>query len=429
VDLENFGADRVRQRSLSILDSTFQNEEAPGLVEDMDAGKVDAWLVHLAEGTGGDALLEFDVLKDVCLLRSETVIIHGTALTPSDLDEVAEAKTKLIISPTSNYLYYGDTTDVLGAVDRGITVALSTDWSPAGDKNLLAALKSLDLINETVWFSTLTEFEMVEMVTTAPARILNWCELVGSLRAGLFADLTVVLGEPSMPYRSLIEATEEDVLLTVVDGEPLHGRPSFLETFKADDRESVLGGCGFGAALDITDPDVMRGEEFFSETSDLLRDASAFDFHHMKENFKDPAVAGMTDEEFQAYLDERFPLDILPGSLDPHWVVDDGDYFENLRSEENVNALDPAATLDIEPYWDVDADGILNPCEPALRRSLEPLDMSLHIDNLQPPYVDDYPGTLSDGIDYFYRIDPRGSPDVTIILEKRHGDDTVRIHF
>ena len=146
---------------------------------DMDAGAVDAWLVHLGEGTAEDAPLEFGVLKNVCLLRSETVIIHGTALTPTELDELAAAGGKLIIAPTSNYLYYGATADVVGAVQRGIPVSLSTDWSPAGDKNLLASLKSLALINDTVWSDALTDRQMVEMVTTSPAKV---AQLVQSAR-------------------------------------------------------------------------------------------------------------------------------------------------------------------------------------------------------------------------------------------------------
>lgn len=59
-------------------------------------------------------MLEFQVLEDVCLLRSETVIIHGTSLTSADLDDAAAAGAKLIIAPTSNYLYYGATADVVG---------------------------------------------------------------------------------------------------------------------------------------------------------------------------------------------------------------------------------------------------------------------------------------------------------------------------
>jgi hypothetical protein len=429
VGLTNFGVDRVRQRLISVVDSTFQNTGAPALVAAMDAGDVDAWLVHLGEGSGGDALLEFPVLKNVCLLRSETVIIHGEVLTPDELDELAAAGGKLVISPTGNYLYYGATGDVIGAVQRGIPVSLSTDWSPAGDKNLLASLKSLSLVNDTVWGGVLTDLQMVEMVTTVPARTLNWCNRVGALRPGMFADLAVLAGDAAAPYRSIIEATEEDVILTVVDGDPLFGRPALLEALKPGDFEVVTSACGLEAALDVTDPSVFLGDQLFSEMTDLLGSASAFDFQHMKANFQDPTVAGMTDPEFQAYLDAAFPLGIVPTELDPFWVVDDADYFSYLRSEENVTALDPGATLDIEFLWDDDGDGILNPCEPALLRSASPDSLALHLVNLGTMSIDDLPGALSDGNHYFYRVDERGGTPLTITLETVPGTDTVRIHF
>ncbi len=426
VDLSNFGADRIRQRSLSILDSSF-TAEAQTLAADMDAGAVDAWLVHLAEGTGEDALQEFQRLKDLCLLRSETAIIHGTALTDDDLDGVAAAGAKLIIAPTSNYLYYGATADVPGAVQRGIAVSLSTDWSPAGDKNLLASLKSLSRINQTVWGGVLSDLQMVEMVTSAPARTLNWCGKVGSLRPGMFADLAAVLGDPLSPYSSLIQATEEDVVLTVVDGDALYGKAELLESLKPGQYEILTSACGFEAGIDVTDSSVPAGQQPFSEIASKLAAASALDFDHMKANFRDPAVAGMTDAEFQSYLDTNFPLGILPGSLDPLWVIDDTDYFEGIRDETNVTALDPSASLDIEPSWDIDADSILNACGPALRRATSPQNLFVHIDNLSPPFVDDYPGTLSDGQTYFYRIDERGGPSVTITVEALVAQDTVRI--
>jgi len=363
VDVANFGIDRIRQRALSILDSTFQTQDAPALAASMEAGNVDAWLVHLGEGTAEDAVLEFPALKDICLLRSETVIIHGSALTSTDLDEIATAGAKLVIAPTSNYLYYGATADVPGAVQRGIPVSLSTDWSPAGDKNLLASLKSLALINDTVWSGALTDREIVEMVTTSPARSLNWCNVVGSLRPGMFADLAVIGGDPEAPFSAPIEATEEDVLLTVVDGDPLYGRPDWMGQLKPGDYETVGSVCGFQAALDVTDPVVPGGTELFSDMRTLLSAASDFEFQHMKANFNDPAVAGMTDAEFQAYLDASFPLGIIPKPLDPLWVIDDPDYFDGLRNSTNVTALDPAATLDISAYWDVDTDGVLNACD------------------------------------------------------------------
>jgi 5-methylthioadenosine/S-adenosylhomocysteine deaminase len=363
VDVPNFGTDRIRQRSLSVLDSTFQTQDAPALVADMEAGNVDAWLVHLGEGTAEDAVLEFPALEDICLVRSETVIIHGSALTPTQLDEMAAAGMKLIIAPTSNYLYYGATADVPGAVERGIPVSLSTDWSPAGDKNLLASLKSLDVINGTVWSHALTDRELVEMVTTNPARALNWCNRVGSLRPGMFADIAVLGGDVAAPYRAPIATTEEDVLLTIVDGEPLYGRPAWMQALKPGDFETIGSACGFEAAVDVTDPAVPGGTETFASFRDRLATASQFDFQDMKAGFHDPAVAGMNDAEFQAYLDAAFPLGIVARPLDPFRVLDDPGYFDHLRHATNVSALDPAATLDISAYWDVDGDGALNACD------------------------------------------------------------------
>ena len=303
------------------------------------------------------------MLKDICLLRSETVVIHASAFTPAQLDEVAAAGTKIIIAPTSNYLYYGATAHVPEAVQKGINVSLSTDWSPAGDKNLLASLKTLSLVNDTVWASALTDLQMVEMVTTQPAKALNWCNVVGSLRPGMFADLAVVAGSAAQPYADLIAATEEDVALTVVDGDPLYGSPAIMEVLKPGDYELITSVCGFEAALDVTDPAVFQGNQSFADMHSLLSAASVFDFQHMKANFQDPLVAGMTDAEFQAYLDARFPLGILSKPLDPYWVIDDADYFDGLQNETNVTALDPTATVDIEFRWDPDMDTVLNACD------------------------------------------------------------------
>jgi len=204
---------------------------------------------------------------------------------------------------------------------------------------------------------------------------------------------------------------------------------AFLQALKPSDFEVLTSSCGFEAAIDVTDPVVTQGTQPYSEIVNRLSQASVFDFQHMKAHFQDPAVAGMTDGEFQAYLDANFPLGIVPKSLDPYWVIEDGDYFDNLRSETNVTALDPGATLDIEPQWDGDGDGLLDPCEPMLLRGTAPVGLAPHLDNLGAGQVDDLPGTLSDGIDYYYLLNERGSPPLTLTMDKLTPDDTVRILF
>jgi hypothetical protein len=136
-----------------------------------------------------------------------------------------------------------------------------------------------------------------------------------------------------------------------------------MSLLRPGDYETVGSVCGFQAALDVTDPGVPGGTEMFSDMRNLLTTATAFDFQYMKANFHDPTVAGMTDAQFQDYLDASFPLGIIPRPLDPFRVIDDADYFQGLRDSTNVSALDPATTLDISSYWDVDADGVLNACD------------------------------------------------------------------
>ena len=132
----------------------------------MKAGRYDAWMVHLAEGVRdadrrpGDPFssrAEFATLKAKGLLTDMTVIIHGTALERSDFAEMRAAPTirtdgvgdgrgaKLVWSPLSNLLLYGETTNVYDALAEGVLVSLGTDWTPSGSRTLLHELKVADV--------------------------------------------------------------------------------------------------------------------------------------------------------------------------------------------------------------------------------------------------------------------------------------------
>ena len=131
----------------------------------MADGQVDAWMVHLAEGvrtgTGGRAdpvssRAEFATLSAKGLLTDMTVIIHGTGLERSDFAAMRAAPTirtdgvgdgrgaKLVWSPLSNLLLYGETTDVYDAIAEEVLVSLGTDWTPSGSRTLLQELKIAD---------------------------------------------------------------------------------------------------------------------------------------------------------------------------------------------------------------------------------------------------------------------------------------------
>jgi 5-methylthioadenosine/S-adenosylhomocysteine deaminase len=70
--------------------------ERQRLVQRIEDGEVTRLYVHLAEGTDERSRREFTELLEANLLTPATVIIHGTALTPEQLGQGAEAWAKLV---------------------------------------------------------------------------------------------------------------------------------------------------------------------------------------------------------------------------------------------------------------------------------------------------------------------------------------------
>lgn len=279
-DAENFG----RQRVDSWVPSLASGPPS-GLLERMQAGTVDAWIVHLAEGVrDGDRVKgdpfssrhEFDVLRGLGLLTDATVIVHGTALERADFTAMRAAPpvsasrppdglgAKLVWSPLSNLLLYGKTTNVYDALASGVIVSLGTDWTPSGSDTLLDELKIADIAlrDRRILGRSRAEVpnlaaeraldrELVDMVTRNPAMTLRWPE-VGSVQAGKHADLLVLRkparsptdGEPDSPYRNLIDATQRDVRLVLVDGIPVAGDPDAMKTAGAGPLELVRSAAG-----------------------------------------------------------------------------------------------------------------------------------------------------------------------------------------
>ena len=113
-------------------------------------------------------------------LAEPTVVIHGTALTPSQFESMGAVGSKLVWSPLSNLLLYGNTTDVRAADKAGIKISLAPDWGPSGSKNSMHELKVADLWNSEVMDSYFTNYQMVEMVTSNPAAAAEWQDYVGT---------------------------------------------------------------------------------------------------------------------------------------------------------------------------------------------------------------------------------------------------------
>lgn len=259
IELYNFGGDGIHTK-VTTLESDYTGSH---ITSGNASGSLNAWYLHLSEGVDESSRAEFDILVQNNLLVGELVVVHGTALTSTEFQMMGAVGADLAWSPLSNLLLYGDTTDVVAADQAGVRISLAPDWGPSGSKNVLHELKVADLWNTNNLNSYFSDYDLATMVTKNPALGNNWDDSVGTINAGLYADLVVMDTFHQDPYRNLIEAIDADVRLTIVNGQPVFGDVDIMSELKGDDWELVEG-PGFNKAVDVTDRSVTEGTQSWS---------------------------------------------------------------------------------------------------------------------------------------------------------------------
>jgi hypothetical protein len=230
-------------------------------------------ILHLSEGTDQDAHNHFAALEGPdgkWAITPNLIGIHCVALTDDDFKIMADHGGAMVWSPLSNLLLYGQTARVGAALAHDVPVALGSDWAPSGSVNLLGELKVARLAAPAAG-ATLDAENLVAMVTTVPARLLGWDAHLGSITPGRRADLIVVDGTSGNPHSCLIDATETDITLVLINGVPRSGTPDLMTA------------CGITTGEDVTIDGQARNVN--------LTEASA-----------DPAVGSLTVAEAQAAL-------------------------------------------------------------------------------------------------------------------------------
>ncbi len=189
------------------------------------------FLVHLCEGTDQSSLDEFYTAKAHGLVDERLTIIHGVALTATEFADMAAGQSNLVWSPQSNVLLYGQTANVPAALAAGVNVALAPDWTPSGEFNILDELRYAQIWSQENWNNSITPRQFADFVTVNAADALGLLDRIGSLEEGKQADLVIIPQLSQNPYSDLLETHEKDVILTVVNGRPMYGNPSLMESF------------------------------------------------------------------------------------------------------------------------------------------------------------------------------------------------------
>ncbi len=261
----------------------------------------------------------------------------------------------------------------------GVKVALGSDWSPSGSKNLLNELKIAKAVNDAQGLG-LSDRDIVAMATSSPAAIVKWDKLVGVLAPGRRADLTVIRAGAGLdPYAALIAARETDVVLVMIDGRPVVGAPALMAALGAMGETLQVGGLPRVIDYGPGDPRTpfMTFAEARAALADALRriptlladeQAGHGVIHALSPNAAAPHLRLALDEQHLGgfALRPRLPLHgaptgpdaspvmaaaaathpvLAPIDIDPVTVVDDPHYAANLRGQANIPAPVQAALL------------------------------------------------------------------------------------
>jgi len=238
---------------------------------DLDEGH--AFLYHLAEGTDPGLITDYNNVRDHDLLEPEFLGIHSTALGAQQFTEWHTHGGTVVWSPFSNLWLYGATTDVIAARAAGMRLCLGADWSPSGSKNLLGELKVADLYSRTQLGGALSSQELCAMATCNPADALGWQDKLGRLRPGLHGDFVVMRSRDEDAYRTLIDSTEQDVLLVAINGYPMYGTEEFMQAANAVSPEPIAVSPTLSRTVNLRDPRIPDADMSWPQILDALQAA------------------------------------------------------------------------------------------------------------------------------------------------------------
>ncbi|MBN1207074.1 MAG: amidohydrolase family protein [Myxococcaceae bacterium] len=319
-----------------------------------------AYLPHIGEGIEESARNEFRCVTGASggkeLLKPQTAVIHGIAVTAEEIGTMASRGADLIWSPRSNISLYGDTAMVPAYKQMGVTIALGTDWLQSGSMSVLRELQCADYLNTTYYARAFTDEELWRMVTSSAADLTDTHEKLGRLEPGKVADLAIfrLRTFAATPHRAVLTANTEDVVLTLRGGKPLYGDQALVATLGQD-------GC---EALDVCGAQkrVCVGDEL-GKTYAALKEAnaSAYPLFFCNQAPKDEPVCApqrlSANAAFPASVNSSRPYSgaRAPGDKDGDAVLD---------AQDNCPILfNPIRPMDNGVQADTDRDGVGDACD------------------------------------------------------------------
>ena len=203
--------------------------ETPQKEMELTKGKM-PFIVHLGEGIDDITKGEFAQLKKMDLLKENTLIIHGIALSAEDMDEVAKAKASLCWCPSSNFFLIGQTIKIDAALKSKVNVCIGTDSTMSGGINLIAEFLKIREV-----FPKIPAKEIYRMATVNAVTALYLPQYFAFINPDKCRNLLLVDKTERDPYENLYTLEAATIQLLIVDGIPRFGDSEWLELFNLNE--------------------------------------------------------------------------------------------------------------------------------------------------------------------------------------------------
>lgn len=312
-----------------------------------------AYFYHLSEGIDARARQHFFNLRENDLIQEKLVGIHSLGLHKEDLVEMRKKGAKVVWSPFSNQLLYGETMDLKTLKASKVLFSLGCDWSPSGSKNMLQELKVAWHTNKEQ-DEVFTAFELIQAATSNAAAVTGWQDFVGTLAEGKLADILVLAGVEDDPYMQLIKAVEKEVILVIIDGIPRYGDLAFMKTLRFDMNNKLE---------EITIGKKKKALYLYSEGSPINDIGFSAAIETLTDIMSDlPGFVTKMSEQESALMELGVePVQDFTVELDNEFEIEADVFQEYERPDEAELMADPpmadsvefdAPTVEGDEYWD-----------------------------------------------------------------------------
>lgn len=150
---------------------------------------------EISEAVADSGVRPLARLKDLGLLTPSFMIVHGTQLTDTEIEDLARAGSHLVHCPRSNLKLNAGFAPVAELTKAGVNVALGTDGAASNNRlDLWAEMEMATLVGKWVGNDATrpNAAQALTMATACGARALGLEADIGSLTPGKWADIIAV---------------------------------------------------------------------------------------------------------------------------------------------------------------------------------------------------------------------------------------------